>query len=431
MKVKDEQRFLTARPGDSLVNPFQCDYCWFVNLKGRPAREDMVGDARLLHVIRRVNLDIMWSREKSTVGNTLANLRKAHNLSEGLGLPPVNLGFDPWPLGDTVGFQIAVEMLLASRRPGRNDSEYTQFDSIRKIRTSYANALQVRPKAVLAEVSFKAEHGRVFSVSGSPTDSLLFRMFVRGCEKRMGRLVIQEMGLSLEMMLGVVEELNLELEDAVTKIGRRRDLIMARGAFLALYGGALRGGEVFLTEGSELVKRRLAGRTHPKYPHIVLPLMGRFKGETGERNVLFALANQSYSGLNFRQALEEVMIVLVREGKHKQIGPAFCTSDGATMPRWQLNGILHEMLLRVQGNTQGIILEEIKVEDKFSIHRSFRRGAHTRATEVQVPDAVIKMNNRWRKVESNSGSMPNLPMSELYTEISQALNTKTSFSRSL
>ncbi len=431
MKANDEQRFLLARPGDALVTPFQCDYCWFVNLKKRAAREDVVRDVRLMEYIRRVNLDIMWSRERSTVANTVSNLRKAEALTESLSLPPVNLGMEAWPIGDPVGFQIAIQMLMASRRPGRNDADYTQFDSIRKIRSAYANVLQVRPAAVLGEVSFKAEHGRVFAMSGSPTDSIVFRLFIKGCEKRMGRLVVQEMGLSLEMMLGLVEELEMELADAETGDERRRELTMARGAFLALYGGALRGGEVLLTEGSELVRLRMAGKSHPKYPHVVLPLMGRFKGETGERNVLFALGNVSHSGLNFREALEGVMMILVKEKRYNTIGPAFCTSEGKLMPRWRLNGILHEMLARVQANTHGIIMEEIKIEDKFSIHRSFRRGAHTRATEAEVPDPVIKMNNRWRKVEQSGGSVPKLPMAELYTEISQALNTKTSFSRAL
>ena len=34
-KKKDGARFMHARQGDSLVSPFQCDWCLFENLEGR------------------------------------------------------------------------------------------------------------------------------------------------------------------------------------------------------------------------------------------------------------------------------------------------------------------------------------------------------------------------------------------------------------
>ena len=63
------------------------------------------------------------------------------------------------------------------------------------------------------------------------------------------------------------------------------------------------------------------------------------------------------------------------------------------------------------------------MEEQFNIHRSFRRGATTRAREAGVPKDVIEANNRWSKVQNKSGGEPCLPMSELYTEITQALAT--------
>ena len=50
-------------------------------------------------------------------------------------------------------------------------------------------------------------------------------------------------------------------------------------------------------EASELIKGIKKGRQHPKHPHIGVPMMERFKGETGERNNLILLANKSSSGL--------------------------------------------------------------------------------------------------------------------------------------
>jgi hypothetical protein len=85
-------------------SPFQCDFCWFVNLTKRPPRDIYEADAQLLAYIRRVNLDMFWSREPSTVGNTLRALEKGRKISEGLGLEPVQLSVGPWPVADTCGF---------------------------------------------------------------------------------------------------------------------------------------------------------------------------------------------------------------------------------------------------------------------------------------------------------------------------------------
>ena len=138
MKRDDERRFVEARQGDMLGVPFQCESCWFGNLKKRdPVSNDPL-DKLLLGYARRVNLDMMWSRERGTGNGWLRNIRKGKKMSEELGLNPVVLKIGAWPVCDNQGFQIAIETLRASQRPGRNDSSYTQFDTIRKLRTSYA-----------------------------------------------------------------------------------------------------------------------------------------------------------------------------------------------------------------------------------------------------------------------------------------------------
>ena len=50
---------------------------------------------------------------------------------------------------------------------------------------------------------------------------------------------------------------------------------------------------------------------------------------------------------------------------------------------------------------------------------------------VKVPEFIIEANMRWSKVQKKSGGLPNLPMTELYLEITQSLATKTAFSFAL
>ena len=54
-----------------LFSPFQCNDCWFVNLTKRLSNETLEADVQLLAYIRQINLDVFWSNEPSTVGNTL------------------------------------------------------------------------------------------------------------------------------------------------------------------------------------------------------------------------------------------------------------------------------------------------------------------------------------------------------------------------
>jgi hypothetical protein len=44
-----------------------------------------------------------------------------------------------------------------------------------------------------------------------------------------------------------------------------------------LWAGALHGGEIFMLESLEFVRRRDDGRNKEHDGHIIIPLMGRFK----------------------------------------------------------------------------------------------------------------------------------------------------------
>ena len=251
-----------------------------------------------------------------------------------------------------------------------------------------------------------------------------------GCEKRMGRVVLQELGFTVEVVIEMLAGWDRELASEEVSSSRKRDLVVVGGAFVVLVGGALRGGEVLLLEASELVKRSLDGKLHETHPHVVAPLMGRFKNETGERNMLLALASVTSSGIEIRKWLERLVILLRREGRDSKVGPAVCESDGYLMERWKINGILRESLSRIQRDTD-LIPNDIDVMTKYSLHRSARRGMYTRAQEANVPSFIIEANMRWSKVQQKSGSLPNLPMTELYLEISQILSTKLAFSAAL
>jgi len=230
-KKTDNKRFAHARAGDMLSSSFQCEICWFINLKRREPVRLSAGDQRLLGYSRRVNLDIMWSHEKSTVGNTLSALKKAKELSEELGLTPQIIELDPWPVSDDVGFQTALEMLRASQREGKNVKEYVQFDTVRKICTSYATVYENSARGGAMTACFKGDHGRTFALNNGGTDTRLFRKFIAGLERRMGRVVRQNSGIAIDVLLKVFENYEGELSQSSLTKERRREIIMAGAGF--------------------------------------------------------------------------------------------------------------------------------------------------------------------------------------------------------
>lgn len=182
-KKKDEDRFCVARVGDSLLIPFQCDFCWFINLKGRFFDDKRINDQMNLGLIRRVNLDMFWSRETSTVVNMYRVFEQTVQSAKHLGIMPEVMRREKvWPIGDQVGFAEAVLILWQSLQRGKNDSSYQQFDSVRKIRSLTANMKMARGDAAYDGLSFK-EGGRVYGLSKCGTNTVLFTRFMQGCEK--------------------------------------------------------------------------------------------------------------------------------------------------------------------------------------------------------------------------------------------------------
>jgi hypothetical protein len=129
---EDENSFLQARNGDNLVTPFQCDLCHFWNLMNRDPIHNLAPEIRVLKLIRRANLDALWSREPSTVSGTLLACRQGVRVAASLGFRS-NLfrPMGPFPLEDSFGMGAALVMLQQSLQPGRNDKT-VQFGTIQK-----------------------------------------------------------------------------------------------------------------------------------------------------------------------------------------------------------------------------------------------------------------------------------------------------------
>lgn len=409
-----------ARKGDTLFVPFQCDFCWFICLKKRPFNDLLPMDQMNLALIRRVNLDIFWARESTTVVGMYRLYEQALQTATHLGIKAsVHRSREPWRMSDDVSFGDAMIILWRSLQRGRNNASHQQYESIRKIRSLASCMQNGRNEGGLRGTVFK-DGNRLCEMSRSSTNCFVFSRFMQGCEKRMGRNIRQDAALSVDILLLILD--NLE-----------REAIML-GSFLVIgFCDALRGNEIFLVEGSSLCQYQHKGQCNKKLPHVVIPLMGRFKGETGERNVLRVLVNKTKSGIKVHFWISALIKLLEYEGWNdtKVVGPAFCYPSGEVLSYATVNGWFHSELLKVQETHSDLIPAEVDVAETFNIYRSLRRGATSRASALNYSETVINLNNRWRMTQTNKGVGGLKKMSQLYVDVSLVLESLLAFSSSL
>jgi hypothetical protein len=165
------------------------------------------------------------------------------------------------------------------------------------------------------------------------------------------------------------------------------------------------------------------------------PLLGRFKGEDGERFHLLLMSEVTASGFEPRRWLD--LLVRRREEQGFLRGPAFVDSGGVLVS----SGIYETLILATLTDHQAWeavhvregfrLFDRVKIDETYGIFRSFKRGAITRAQEAKVPQAEVEFMGQWRSVEQAAGRKPSRSIREHYTELSQLLVTRLSFSKAL
>ena len=404
-----------------------------MNLEKREPSNTRV-DLRLLGYIRRVKLDILWSREPGTVYGSYSQLSKIMRFCDDLNMTRVELPVGPWPVEDKVGFKLAIIILRASQQKGRNSNEYTQYDTIRRVRTGYSNSYGSSYLGNRCLLAFRGEKGKAYNYTDCPTESRLFVKFMRGLELRMGRLVQSNVGLDHKALLVICHNFDRELKDPSTSWDRKRTVIMIGSYLMLCFGASLRGNEGLYLERSSLVAMISEGTSlleiEEGVGHVCAPLLGRFKTETGEDKHVAIMANISNSGLQFRLWMERLAWLLEKENMIT-VGPAFCKKNGTMLRSYELDGEFHKALKIIQNERQDLIPEDVDVMTLYGTHLSLRRGSLTRATEAGISAPVLDLINRWNQYEKKKGGKPHLSMREHYLEIKLVIKRLRSYSQAL
>ena len=162
-------------------------------------------------------------------------------------------------------------------------------------------------------------------------------------------------------------------------------------------------------------------RYHHKRPHVVLPLLGRFKGETGETYHMIVVSGETNSGLKIGKWVKIGLKLKERSGLVRRY--YFTDKKGRKLEAGDMEPDILDRTERVQTRYPELIRTSIDVHEEYGVSRSSRRGYNSEAQNQGVLEADIETNYRWRKVDRAGEIKLNLRMRDHYTVILVALES--------
>jgi hypothetical protein len=368
--------------------------------------------------IRRINLDAFWSRAAATVRGNKDKLAEGLRMSESVGLAGPYESDGSLPEFDHCGYEVAIQMVLESRKKGLYCVDRLQFNTIRKLRTVYSNHCRASSKANRTAMSLGDQKGKYVRFSTDACSSFWFYRFLEGCKGRMGQDWRPNQAMTIELLLKVLSETEGRLEAAETEEEKNR-WIVVNTYITVCYVVSLRGSEGLLLDLSGLNRKWGLGGDK----HLTIALLGKIKGETGDRAHLLPSVPVTSSGIQVEASLKRLMDFKSRKGF--KTGPAISDLQGRVFEPRAMNDALLEVMEDIFDNHRDLfpptITSREMLRQRYQAFRTLRRTSDTRALEMKVAQPDIDLVNRWKSVEKADGSRPARPMRQWYAEFALLL----------
>ena len=393
-----------------------------INLEGR-LPVPRLDDAYIM-LIRQANLDAMGGRAVSTIEAHAAAIRRLIQNCKLFGMTPPIPPRGPMPMTDQVGMAVAVSILFNSlnAKPRLQGETHIQFDTMRKPRATYTSAWESSPNGIREGSSITVGMAKA-TLTSCPTQQKWFNLMMRGAENRMGYVTRRQQPLSIAAVVRLLTLLKEEAEEQEHHVARE---FFKVGAAVALaVCGSLRGNEVFMLDLGAL-RRHIdlgkqgtlpddpmkAGTDLSQAPHVIIPLLGQFKGELGFRYHIMSLASTTSSGIELRWWMEK--LIQVRQEENCTTGPGFGHMDGVVASMREYDEVIQSFLSVIQQEDNDLIDATDDVQTNYGLFRTFRRTAEGRARAAKLESDVQNTMNRWRKIEQARGRRPRFNMVDHY-----------------
>jgi hypothetical protein len=162
---------------------------------------------------------------------------------------------------------------------------------------------------------------------------------------------------------------------------------------------------------------------------LLVPLLGKYKGEAHHRFHLTPLAAITNSGIEVHTWIERLVEVQQLAGRSHS--PAFEDQQGNLLESIFIETLIADRLQTIKDTCSNRIPQEVDCYEHFGISRSFQRGATSTAKVRGVDKEVVDLTNRWRQFENAKGKRPRLTMQDHYSDIKILVPELVKFSQAL
>lgn len=411
------------------VLAFQCEICWIRNLESRDL--DPITDRNYISCIRRANLDAINGRAQGTIKNHVDQMKATEIRCREINRTPDFPQRGPFPVSDPVGMGCAVDMLYRSLTAKGRINQHIQFETMRKGRSTQTLLWASSPKGTMEGSTFSGNASRI-RFTTCPTQSRWFGDFLTGARDRMGYETKNQKAVPISAIIRQIEMIEADIDNAETQ-DQAHFLVKVATLITILTSASLRGHEGFYLDiaatqkhlssgkngtipGKALTTKLMTEKEARNLPQVCVCLLGKFKGETGERYHSIIVANESTSGLRPRFWLEKLMEVCHDEGRTS--GYAFNNSDGSRPSPTEYNATVRQYFQAIQEEEDDLLDPNIDVV-RFGISRTYRKSAESMARAAGIPKDQVETMNRWRKIERAKGKMPQFDMADHYADAKQ------------
>jgi hypothetical protein len=287
--------------------------------------------------------------------------------------------------------------VVSSLEPGRYSNSHKQWDTVRRFRSCFSNQVRSARDANFTPLVLADSKGSGFQrLAVDPCGSLWFQRFMLGCSKRMGQDWRPNQAIGIRIMHLLLERVE-ERARLADEVEDRHKWVMAGAYFCVCFVLSLRSPEGLMAD--------LEGLLHhydPESNEVIVPLLGRFKGEHHAKQHL--LISCATTGSGIRVKIWIARAIAVHKACGRSVGPVFVNSKGYQSTTSDMNDLFLDVLVDIHEEDPRLFGPDIEgagdIPDKFNVFRSFRRGSESRAVAMRVAEADRYVVNRWKRKES-------------------------------
>ncbi|KAL7559583.1 hypothetical protein ACA910_006989 [Epithemia clementina (nom. ined.)] len=265
----------------------------------------------------------------------------------------------PFPIRYTFGMALAIMSLRRSLDRERN-SNTIQWDTMRGVRSAISNFIHSTPNGT--DGATMTDGKKQSFITRSSTNSRWFKRFMDGTHEWMGDVKVQDMALTIDVLIGLQELLEECWRQAQGDNNRNLLFEIATvGAVVTTgFSSALRGEELGHIRLQESILWTTQGLQHPQKKHVVLALEGRFKGQVAWKKHKIPLVCTTASGIKNQQWLVRLMERCEAPGV--TFGPLFrVNADSRPASIKHLDIAFHKYMLLLQLQNPNLIPETTDV----------------------------------------------------------------------